>query len=261
MAGFDNPGRLAFGPDGDLYVSGSGIKEIARFGTAIEAVFTVSLSAPSSQMVVVDYTTNPSGGNPASEGLDYEGATGQVVFLPGQMQRMIFVPMIDDLDLETDETFEISISLPTGGPGGIAIQDSTGIGTIKDNELPNVPPTANAGVDQTLNDDDSSGGETVTLNGSGTDSDGPIVSYAWTEGSTPLGSTASISPSLLVGTHTLTLTVTDDDGATATDTVVVIVAPAGISSTKFYVVDDSSMTCLNTRRMVPCRKLQSRNRQ
>ena len=45
---------------------------------------------------------------------------------------------------------------------------------------PNQPPVANAGPDQTV-----TAGESVTLAGSGTDVDGTIVSYAWTQVSGP----------------------------------------------------------------------------
>ena len=88
----------------------------------------------------------------------------------------------------------------------------------------NQSPTANAGPNQTVTDDDNNLAETVTLNGSSSsDPDGNISSFQWTEGATSLGTAAVISPSLGIGTHSITLTVTDNDGATATDQVVVTV--------------------------------------
>ena len=96
----------------------------------------------------------------------------------------------------------------------------------------NQAPTADAGVDQSVADADGSGDEAVTLDGSGSsDSDGTIVTYAWAEGVTPLGTGMSITPTLTVGTHTVTLTVTDDGGAGATDTVEVIVNAATLTIT------------------------------
>jgi hypothetical protein len=88
----------------------------------------------------------------------------------------------------------------------------------------NLAPVADAGPDQTVTDTDGSGGETVTLDGTGsTDPDGTIVSWVWTEGATTLGSGSTLAVSLTVGVHTITLTVTDDDGATATDQVTITV--------------------------------------
>jgi len=90
----------------------------------------------------------------------------------------------------------------------------------------NKAPTANAGLDQTVTDADNSGSESITLDGSGsTDSDGTIVNYTWTEGSTSLytGTNAKQAVNLVVGSHTITLTVQDNGGLTATDTVVITV--------------------------------------
>jgi PKD repeat protein len=80
--------------------------------------------------------------------------------------------------------------------------------------LPNQPPVAEAGEDVRA-----AVGEGIVVSGSGSDSDGSIVSYGWKEGDTVLSDAASFSYTPTdAGTHTLTLTVTDDDGAQATDT-------------------------------------------
>lgn len=91
----------------------------------------------------------------------------------------------------------------------------------------NQAPSADAGQNQTITLPTNA----VTLNGSGTDNDGTIVSFAWTKTS---GGTATIvyasSSSTVVnnlaeGTYTFKLTVTDNDGATASSTVQVTVLP------------------------------------
>jgi len=87
----------------------------------------------------------------------------------------------------------------------------------------NQAPTANAGVDRAVSDSDGTGSEMVTLNGSGSDTDGTIASYQWKEGANVLGNTAAIAPDLAVGVHTITLTVTDNGGATGSDDVIVTV--------------------------------------
>lgn len=92
---------------------------------------------------------------------------------------------------------------------------------------PNVEPTLNAGEDQTV-----ASTATFTLNGSGSDIDGTISSYSWSEvgGSSfifpSIGnpSLSFIAPRVLVDTtYTFQLTVTDNDGATASDVVAVTV--------------------------------------
>ena len=103
--------------------------------------------------------------------------------------------------------------------------------------IPNTPPTANAGVDQTLTLPTNS----ATISGSASiDPDGVITTYAWTKISGPvtytITSPSSVSTTvtgLVQGVYTFRLTVTDDSSATATDDVVISVAPAQ-STTRFY---------------------------
>ena len=94
----------------------------------------------------------------------------------------------------------------------------------------NMPPIADAGPDQTVNDTDGDNSEAVTLDGSGSeDLDGNILSYAWFEdlgsGISPSPICTGVSPEydFFVGTHTVILIVTDDNLATASDTVTIIV--------------------------------------
>jgi hypothetical protein len=91
----------------------------------------------------------------------------------------------------------------------------------------NLPPVADAGLDQTVNE-----GATVTLNGSGSnDPDGNVASYHWAQtGGLPvtLSSTSVVRPTFFapnVGPDgnalTFELTVTDDGGLNATATTTV----------------------------------------
>jgi LmbE family N-acetylglucosaminyl deacetylase len=91
----------------------------------------------------------------------------------------------------------------------------------------NQPPTANAGADKTVNE-----GTAVSLPGSGSDPDGTITSYAWTQTAGPTvtlsganTATASFTAPQVTASTVLTfrLTVTDNGGATGTDTVNVTV--------------------------------------
>lgn len=93
----------------------------------------------------------------------------------------------------------------------------------------NIPPTPTAGANQTI----SLPLNTITLNGSGTDSDGIIAAYQWTQArgpntaiiSTP-SSAATTVKGLLEGKYIFKLTVTDNEGATAADSIFLTLNPA-----------------------------------
>lgn len=98
------------------------------------------------------------------------------------------------------------------------------------NPAPNVAPVANAGADLSI----TLPANSATINGSGTDSDGTIASYGWTQVSGPStatlvgASTAALrAQSLSAGTYVFRLTVTDNSGATGTDNMQVFVNAAG----------------------------------
>lgn len=85
----------------------------------------------------------------------------------------------------------------------------------------NVKPTANAGNDQTVNEDD-----VVSFSSSGSDtaSDLPFLTYSWDFGDGSMGSgTNPTQVYTQAGTYLVTLTVMDDDGAESTDTTTVTV--------------------------------------
>ena len=96
------------------------------------------------------------------------------------------------------------------------------------NPAPNKAPVANAGNDVTITLPVNS----VTLNGSGSDTDGKIVSYSWSKVSGPSTGTI-VAPSLASspvnglaeGVYVFKLTVTDDKGATGSANVKVTVLP------------------------------------
>jgi len=99
---------------------------------------------------------------------------------------------------------------------GASDSDTIGI-TIQ--EFLGIPPKADAGKDQSV-----VLGKTIKLVGKGTDSDGKIVSYEWSENETVIARTASFNytPSE-IGQYSLTLTVTDNDGYSTDDSVIVTV--------------------------------------
>ncbi len=101
--------------------------------------------------------------------------------------------------------------------------------TVVVNPAANVPPVANAGAPQIITLPTSS----ILLNGTGTDPDGSIASFAWVQLSGPSSATLTNANSagmtasqLMVGVYVFRLTVTDNSGITASDSVNVTVNPA-----------------------------------
>lgn len=105
----------------------------------------------------------------------------------------------------------------------------------------NKPPTASAGSDKTVSLPLSS----LALVGSGTDSDGSIVSYLWSKSSGPslkltnnTSATATIS-GLVEGTYVMKLQVKDNKGTSGFDYVKIVVKGATAS---IYQLDENDMT-------------------
>lgn len=117
---------------------------------------------------------------------------------------------------------------------GATDSDETTV-VVRPAPIPNVAPIAHAGSNRTITLPTSS----LTLNGTGTDEDGTIASYRWTQVSGP--STATIASdntastgisSLQEGQYIFRLTVTDDDGARDADDVIITVNPAPLAAQK-----------------------------
>ncbi|MFL6209445.1 MAG: Calx-beta domain-containing protein [Pyrinomonadaceae bacterium] len=91
------------------------------------ATFTVSLSAPSTQTVTVDYAT--ADGSAVAPG-DYTAIpTMQLSFMPGQVTKTINVTVNGDGLTEGNENFFVNLSNPSGNA---TIADPQGQGTITD---------------------------------------------------------------------------------------------------------------------------------
>ncbi len=140
-----------------------------------------------------------------------------------------------------------TFTAPNVGPSGesltfqLKVTDSGGLQStdtcIVNVTWINLPPTADAGPDQTVNE-----GVTVALDGfNSTDPDDGIASYLWTQtGGTPvtLSSTTAVQPTFTspnVGPSgeslTFQLTVTDSGGLQSTDTCIVTVSSVNLPPT------------------------------
>ena len=75
------------------------------------ATLTVALSEASADPVSVDWATSD---GTAVAGADYAAASGTLDFAPGETEKSIVIDIIDDLAIEPDETFTVTLSDATG---------------------------------------------------------------------------------------------------------------------------------------------------
>ncbi|MFQ5526959.1 MAG: Calx-beta domain-containing protein [Thermoanaerobaculia bacterium] len=93
--------------------------------STVDAVFTVSLSAPSDFPVSVDFASR--NGTATTADGDYRATTGTLDFAPGQLTQNLTVAVNGDGTVEGDETFFVDLS----SPAGASIADGVGQGTIR----------------------------------------------------------------------------------------------------------------------------------
>jgi hypothetical protein len=96
-------------------------------GGSTNAVFTVTLSAPSDDLVTVQYAT---ASGSATDGVDYTSASGTASITAGATSTTIVVAVNGDNVFEPTETFFVDLTNPTFA----TIVDPQGLGTILDDE-------------------------------------------------------------------------------------------------------------------------------
>ena len=90
--------------------------------------FAVTLSHPTNETVVVRYATAPGTATAAS---DYNPASADIVFAPGQTTQNVTTDVIGDTTEEPDETFFVDLTLLSGTA---SIAKNRGTGTILDDD-------------------------------------------------------------------------------------------------------------------------------
>jgi len=108
-----------------LTVNDIGIAEGDSVSTT--ARFTVTLSAPSTQPVTVDYVTSD---GTATSGSDYDAASGTLTFAAGETSKTIDVRVLGDLSPEANETFFLTLR----NPAGAALQNASAVAIIDDDD-------------------------------------------------------------------------------------------------------------------------------
>ena len=121
-------------------------------GVELTADFVVSLSQATSGPVTMNYGTSSAvASNPA----DYEATGGALTFQPGETQKTISVPILDDAVAESDEVFFMALHNLKGATFAAPNSDGNGEGT---GTIVNADPltvsisdaTATEGVDDTI---------------------------------------------------------------------------------------------------------------
>ena len=155
-----------------VLVAGDAVVTEVDAGTTT-AVFTLSLSTPSSLPVQVGYAT--ANGSAQAPG-DYTAASGTVTFAPLETSKTVNILVAGDLLNEADETFQLNLHDPVN----TTLADGQGTGTIIDND----PHPMLAISDLVLNEGNS-GATTATLTLTLSVPSGRLVSvgYATADGS------------------------------------------------------------------------------
>ena len=119
----------------------------ANEGAGSKATFTVTLSAPSANEVKIDFTTEDGTGDTgAKQPGDYTTTTQQLTFAPGETQKTVDVPVVDDNVSEDAETFSGKITSPD--PALVTVAKDTGTATIQDNDGTGDVSVADAAVSE-----------------------------------------------------------------------------------------------------------------
>ncbi|MDZ5084897.1 Calx-beta domain-containing protein [Mycolicibacterium parafortuitum] len=95
-----------------------------------QLTFTVTLDAASDEAVSVGYVTS---NGTATAGVDYTAADGTITFAPGVLSQQISVTVTGDGTAETDETFTLTLS----SPSGVTVADGSATGTIVNDDVIN----------------------------------------------------------------------------------------------------------------------------
>ena len=214
--------------DDDTQLPALSIADAEPVTEGATAQFEVTLSAESQQVVTVAYATAD---GTAVEDSDYTQTSGTLTFAAGETTKTIPVPTIDDDEQESEEHFTVTLSSPEGA----TLDDSSGQGTITDNngEGPALPQLSIA-------DASAAEGDTVqfTVTLTGTSNQTVTVDFQTGDGTAKAGSdytaasgtvtftagetTRSISVATLEDTireedETFSVTLTNPEGATLAD--------------------------------------------
>ncbi len=208
------------------YTCHNGPNSEHRNSNSPPSVQDLSASGTSALPVSIQLRASDSNGDSLTLRIVSQPAGGTVA-LNGTQATYLSYPGFAGTDTFTYAAWDGSIN---SNLGRVQVQISPG--------QTNTAPTASAGPDQVV-----SAGESVTLTGSGTDADGDLLSYSWSQVSGPsvtlqsaTHATAGFTAPNVAQTTDLvfSLSVSDGRGGQASDQTTVSVLPAPVSESVFY---------------------------
>ena len=101
--------------------------EMATEGEESSLAFPVTLDRTATEEVTVDYATSD---GTATAGSDYTTTSGMLTFAEGETTQIVTVPVLDNEDVEEDETLTVNLS----DASGARIEGGSATGTIGDND-------------------------------------------------------------------------------------------------------------------------------
>ena len=206
---FSGPQGLATDPSNNVYVADTGNNRIQKFtSTGVFVTKWGSVGSGNGQF------TGPGGVSADSSGTIYV-ADGGNSRIQSFSSTGTFIEALGTAG-SGDGQFSSPQDVAADAFGNIYVADTGNDRVQKFGAAAAV--VAEAGADQTV---ECAGATTsVTLDGTGSTGTGTL-SYTWKEGSTVLGTGATLTVSLPAGPHTITLTVTSSGGGSDDDTVAV----------------------------------------
>ena len=165
---------------------------VAEGNVGNTANVTVTLSAASTQDISVNYTTAD---GTASNGSDYSATVGSLLFVAGETSKTISIPVLGDVNIESDENFTVALATPTNAT---LSANATATVTLTNDDQAVVLPTLSVTAASTVvegNTGSSTASVTVTL--SARSSQTVSVNYATTDGTATAGSDYTASTGTL----------------------------------------------------------------
>ena len=218
-------------------------------------LLTVTRAGGTTGVATVNYATSDGS---ASAGSDYTSRSGTLIFTAGETSENISVPITNDTATESNETFTVTLSSPTGASLGAPSSSTV---TIVDDD----GTAAVLGFSASAYSVQEGGGSvTITVRRSGSETGSKSVNYATSDGSATAGSDYTTASGTLTFTEpdtsmTFVVPISDDPSVEGDETVTLTLsgptngAVLGTSPATLTIGDDDAAALVSHDRSVGLR--------